>query len=90
MSPAPRNARPPRVEVNYRAVLITSDGCESEVIVKDLSRDGFRIELNDEVLVGERVYLRAGKHGDLAAEIRWTLGCQAGGVFLDGPNPPPS
>ena len=80
--PFSRKPRPTRVEVNFSAVLVTADGCVSNVIVKDLSRDGFRIQVTDEVLVGERVSLRAGKYGDIAAEIRWVRGSEAGGVFL--------
>ena len=83
--PLSRKPRPTRVEVNFSAVLVTADGCASNVMVKDLSRDGFRIQVADEVLVGERVSLRAGKYGDLAAEIRWVRGSEAGGVFLGEP-----
>jgi hypothetical protein len=79
---SPRTQRAPRVDVSYPAVLIASDGHESGVVVKDISADGFRIELTDELLVGERVKLKVGKEGPQSGEIRWTRGSEAGGVFL--------
>jgi hypothetical protein len=83
--PPPRS-RPTRVEVDFPATLVASDGCEAEVTVLDLSTDGFRIRFVETVLPGEQVSLRAGKHGDLAAEIRWVRGSEAGGVFLERPH----
>jgi hypothetical protein len=74
-----------RIDVSYEGVLVASDGHEIPIVVKDLSREGFRVELHDEVLVGELVRLRVGRGGDLHAEIRWALGTEAGGVFLDRP-----
>jgi hypothetical protein len=63
-----------------------SDGSTANVLVRDLSRDGFRIQLGQEILVGERVRLRAGKYGELAAEIRWVRDSEAGGAFLEPPD----
>lgn len=76
-------ARSTRIDVNFDAVLVTSDDHEIAVTVKDLSREGFRIELTDEVLVGERVRLRVRRNEEIPAEIKWALGSEAGGVFLD-------
>ena len=84
MNASDRRPRSTRIDVNYDAVLVTSDNHEIAVTVKDLSRDGFRIELRDEVLVGEHVRLRVGPNEEIAAEIKWALGSEAGGVFLDG------
>lgn len=83
MEPCEPQPRSKRIDVNYDAVLVTSDGHEVAVTVKDLSSGGFRLELHDEVLVGERVRLRVGRNGDVPAQIKWALGCEAGGVFLD-------
>jgi hypothetical protein len=80
--PSSRMPRPTRVEVNFPAVLVMSDGSTADVLVQDLSRDGFRIQIAQQILVGERVRLRAGKYGDLAAEIRWVRDVEAGGEFL--------
>jgi hypothetical protein len=62
-------------------VLVASDGIESKVRVADLSSGGFRLELTDEVLPGERVELRLGRE-TVIGEIRWVRGTEAGGVFL--------
>lgn len=74
-----------RVDVNKPAVLITSDGHESSVVITDLSASGFRIETSETPLIGEHVHLRVERHGELAAQIRWALGNEAGGVFLESP-----
>ena len=74
-----------RIDVRYDAVLVTSDGDEVGVVVIDLSADGFRIEIDDEVRVGEQVILRTRRDGDVPAQIVWTLGSQAGGSFLAKP-----
>jgi len=62
-------------------VLIASDGVESRVRVMDLSSDGFRLELADELMEGEQILLRLGRE-TVRAEIRWVRGKEAGGVFL--------
>lgn len=86
--PSSRKPRPTRVDVSFPAVLVMSDGSTANVLVRDLSRDGFRIQVGQEILVGERVSLRAGKYGDLAAEIRWVRDFEAGGAFLEEPDSP--
>jgi hypothetical protein len=74
--------RAPRIDLRRFAALIDSDGVETPVVILDVSRGGFRVEVAEELRVGERVTLRA-EHGDrFPAEIRWALGKEAGGVFL--------
>ena len=74
--------RPPRIDLRRSAALINSDGVVIEVVILDVSSGGFRFEVSEELRIGERVTLQA-EHGDLfPAEIRWTLGKEAGGVFL--------
>ena len=75
--------RPRRVEVRKPAVLVTSDGIETPVMILDLSAAGFRIHTEDPPLIGEFVSLRVDRFGDFAAQIRWCLGSEAGGVFLE-------
>jgi hypothetical protein len=77
-----RARRPARVDVRNEAVLILSDGSEVPVIVTDLSQGGFRLYSDELLEAGEQVTLRADRHGDVAAEIRWVDGSAAGGVFL--------
>ena len=76
--------RAPRVDLRRPAVLIDSDGQETDVIVLDVSRGGFRVEMSDVPRVGELVRLRVEHSEEWPAQIRWALGNQAGGVFLTG------
>ena len=75
--------RPKRVDVSIEAVLTTADRHSFTVMVRDLSANGFRLELDEEVLVGEHVLLQVGSREPLGAEIKWALGREAGGHFLD-------
>lgn len=76
-------SREPRVAVRYDAVLIEADGCELQVVITDVSRDGFRLESHAELEVGAEVRIRVGKREPVRALIRWTRGLEAGGVFVD-------
>ena len=78
-----QSGRPTRIDVKMEAVLTTADGHSFAVIVRDLSAKGFRLELDDEVLVGEQVVLRVGSKDAAQAEIVWALGHEAGGHFLE-------
>ena len=73
--------RPTRIDVAIDAVLTTSDGHSFDCVVRDLSLTGFRLELADEVLVGEQVTLKVGARETYVGEIKWSLGREAGGVF---------
>ena len=77
----PQRAR--RIPVSMDGVLVASDGVESKVRVTDLSSEGFRLELTDELMEGEQVQLRLGRE-TIRGEIRWVRGKEAGGVFLQG------
>jgi PilZ domain-containing protein len=82
MDQASPNDRAPRVDVDLPAVLVTSDGHESRVVVRDISARGFRVKVDDELIVGEHVQLRVGKEAAVRGEIRWTRGSEARGAFL--------
>jgi hypothetical protein len=73
--------RAPRIDLRRPAALINSDGVETDVVILDVSRGGFRLEVSEDLRIGERVTLRA-EHDRFPAEIRWALGKEAGGVFL--------
>jgi hypothetical protein len=75
--------RPPRVDLRRPAVLIDSDGVATDVTVLDVSSDGFRLEVPEAPRVGERVRLRVDRAAEYSGEIRWVLGNEAGGVFLE-------
>lgn len=72
-----------RVSVRCDAVLTESDGCELDVIVTDVSRDGFRLQSRSELEPGAEVLLSVSKLAPVKAIIRWTCGHEAGGVFLE-------
>ena len=90
MSRAPGHTkRGPRVAIRRPAVLIDSDGVEMTVLVLDVSNEGFRIQAPQSPRIGERVTLRIEGYDDFAAQIRWALGDEAGGVFLTRFEDPP-
>lgn len=75
--------REPRVDTQFRATLIDSTGSEHRVIILDLSKSGFRLRTEEMFRIGEKVSLRTGRYGDVPAQIRWALGEEAGGLFLE-------
>jgi hypothetical protein len=81
--------RAPRIDARHPAVLVASDGGEMDVVVTDLSGRGFRIEsdqtlfIGENIMIGEHVRLRVDRYGDFPAQIRWALGNEAGGIFLE-------
>lgn len=72
-----------RVQGRHDATLIDGAGRAYAVTVVDLSSGGFRLECDETFKIGEYVALRVAKYGDFAAQIRWALGREAGGVFLE-------
>lgn len=78
------NKRAPRIDIRQPAILINSDGVQSEVIVLDISSGGFRLKVPNFLLrIGEFVTLRVERSEEFPAQIRWALGEEAGGVFLE-------
>jgi hypothetical protein len=75
--------RDPRVAVRCEAVLIEGDGCSLDVVITDVSRDGFKLESRSELEVGAEVMLLVSKLAPVKAVVRWTCGHEAGGVFLE-------
>ena len=78
--------RAPRVAACHRATLVDSDGGERSVVIRDLSSSGFRVQLGETLLIGERVTLVADRYGDMPARIRWAFDGEAGGEFLEPAN----
>jgi hypothetical protein len=74
--------RPPRADLRRSATLINSDGVEIDVVILDVSRGGFRLEVSENLRIGEQVTLLAEHDDRFPAEVRWALGKEAGGVFL--------
>ena len=76
-------SRAPRVVALQEALLIDSDGGELPVTITEVSAGGFRLRAPETLVIGEKVHLRVQKYGDVAAQIRWALGNDAGGAFLE-------
>ena len=76
-------SRKPRVSVAHEAVVVMSDGCEHPATITDVSSGGFRLRSEQTMPIGEHVFLRVAGYGDFPAQIRWALGSEAGGVFLE-------
>jgi hypothetical protein len=75
--------RNPRVAVRCEAVLVEEDGCILDVVITDVSRDGFRLESRCELEVGSEILLQVPRLDPVKAVIRWTCGYEAGGTFLE-------
>ena len=60
-----------------------SDGTERSVTITDVSSGGFRLRTDDTLPIGEHVFMRVPRYGDFPAQIRWALGREAGGIFLE-------
>lgn len=72
-----------RIDVAQDAMLVMPDGSEHPVTITDVSPGGFRLRSDETLPIGEHVFLRVDHYGDFPAQIRWALGPNAGGVFLE-------
>lgn len=75
--------RAPRIDTNHEAIVVDTQGRQFAVTVLDLSSGGFRLQSDETFKIGEYVAIRVTGYGDFSAQIRWALGGEAGGVFLD-------
>ena len=73
--------REPRIDVRKPAIVVNSDGAEIDALILDISSHGFRLEVDDQLRVGELVNLRVDDEL-IGAQIRWVLGKEAGGTFV--------
>jgi hypothetical protein len=73
--------RAPRIDIRKPATVINSDGAAVKAIILDVSGSGFRLEVSENLRIGEFVTLRVDRD-DVPAQIRWILGNEAGGAFL--------
>ena len=81
-----RNAqvrRAPRIEGRHHAIAVDSAGRTYDVTVVDISSGGFRIETEETFRTGEYITLRVARNDDFPTQILWTLGKEAGGMFLE-------
>ena len=75
--------RAPRIDTRQEAIVVDTEGRKYAATVLDLSSGGFRLRSDETFKIGEYVAIRVSGHGDFSAQIRWALGGEAGGVFLD-------
>ena len=78
-----RTARQRRVTLNCDAVVTESDGCTIDVVIVDVSLEGFRLRSPEEFELGSTITLQMRETRPVRGEIRWACGHEAGGVFLD-------
>ena len=78
-----------RIALRKKAILVTSDGNQLDVVVTDISEGGFRLQAEEtfydgeNIVIGEPVTVRLERRDDVRAEIVWAQGCEAGCVFLE-------
>ena len=78
-----QSKRGARITVEQQVELITSDGHLLPVTLRDISKDGFKIEHRGaDLLVGEIVIIRTGR-SDSRAQLQWVTEKEAGAAFLD-------
>ena len=75
--------RATRLKIFHDAMLVDSAGRQYAVTVLDISANGFRAETDETLRIGEYVALRVPRYGDFQAQIRWSIGKEAGGMFLN-------
>ena len=72
-----------RVTLNCDAVLTEPDGCTLDVVIVDVSQNGFRLQSVAELEIGSEVLLQVDRLPVVRGQIRWACGHLAGGIFLD-------
>lgn len=65
-------------------LVLSRDGREVPVVLTNLSAAGCRIRASEPLTAGERVCLKVPRLGQLAADIVWAKGREAGAKFVPG------
>lgn len=73
--------RPIRIGIRHPTFLVRADGSKTPATITNVSQKGFRLNLPETLTPGEEVVVQ-GEAGDVPAQIRWSLGNAAGGIFL--------
>jgi hypothetical protein len=83
--PQPEGSRhySPRIDVHEEVRLIDGNGTIHDVILADISREGFRVKYAGAAPPPGIARLRGGRYADVPIEVRWIRGGEAGGVFLE-------
>ena len=78
-----RLRRSARLAVHGKANLCPRNLYNVEVKVQDLSAAGFMAECAEPVRIGSYITLDIPGIGPVHAQVRWQIGLQMGGMFLD-------
>lgn len=74
--------RAARKDVKYDA-LVRFAGAATEAMILNVSSQGFRLHVADELQPGMEVMLEVEELEPVRGQIRWTDGQESGGVFLE-------
>lgn len=74
--------RKDRHPVAVEAVVHRADGSKSPVRLTNFSDEGCRIEMADELLIGEQLQVTIPGLGQVTAQVRWAFAGSAGAKFL--------
>ena len=75
----PRDAR---IDVKYDA-LVRFDGTATEAMILNVSSNGFRLHVAEELEPGMDITIELEKLEPVRGQIRWVCGQESGGVFLE-------
>lgn len=80
-----RSRRGTRIRIDQAVQLVTCDGHVLAARLKDVSRDGFKVQHGGaDLIVGEIVTIR-GARSEGRAQLQWVTTSDAGGAFIDVP-----
>lgn len=75
----------PRIDMAQPAQLLTADGRTISISFLDLSRSGFKISHDDDLMAGDLVTIISVRGSAVKAEIKWVADRMAGGIFAEPP-----
>ena len=73
----------PRITVYEPATVINEDGEETVCTIVDVSKTGFRLQLEKTALKGKRFHLVSADGSNKAIAIKWASAGEVGGQFID-------
>jgi predicted RecB family nuclease len=83
VDPLHKPRRSPRLAVAHETQMRSSDAYTVEVRVRNVSTCGFMAECAQPARIGSYVILEVPGIGPVHAQVRWQIGINMGGMFLD-------
>lgn len=74
--------RPRRLHLKQECLVHPFQAQAVVALLEDVSLRGFRLSCRSFLLVGSQLVLEIPGLGQVAAQVRWALGGEAGGIFL--------